>query len=64
MDAVAKVARENVYESWIDERITNIFSNYNGDDSISVPAMASTTRAEAVRLVLEKCKRKEEPFCY
>ena len=44
--------------------VTNVFSNYNGDDSISVPAVASTTAAEVVRLVLEKCKRKEEAFCY
>lgn len=49
----------------VDVRITNLFSNPNGGDSVSVPATASTTAAEVVRLVLEKCKRKaEDPFCY
>ena len=47
----------------IDVHVTNVFSNYT-DDSISVPATASTTAAEIVRLVLEKCKRRDEPFCY
>ena len=45
----------------IDVRITNVFL---GEDLISVPATTSTTAAEVIRLVLEKCKRKEEPFCY
>ena len=48
----------------VEVRITNLFSDYNGEKSISVPATTSTTAAEVVRLVLEKCKRKEEPYCY
>ena len=45
-------------------RIADIFESYHGDDWISVPATTSITAAEVVRLVLEKCKREEEPFCY
>ena len=48
----------------IEVRITNLFSDYNGEKSISVSATTSTTAAEVVRLILEKCKRKEEPYCY
>jgi len=48
----------------IDVRITNLFSNSNREDSIAVPVTTGTTAAEVVQLVLEKCKRKEEPFCY
>ncbi|XP_065912781.1 putative leucine-rich repeat-containing protein DDB_G0290503 isoform X2 [Dysidea avara] len=47
----------------VEVHVRNTFSDVQ-ERVASVPATTSTTAAEVVQLVLEKCRRKEEPFCY